>query len=80
MTAILLKVSKLVFVLLPCLVFICPAVFRIHIRNTYLELIGRDDLVLEVQDDEFNSRAVDLAVTSFWVLALYALVASYVRF
>ena len=80
MTALVRKVSKLVFVFLPCLVFIYPAVFGIHIRNAYLELIGRDDLVLEVQDDEFNSRAVDLAVTSFWVLALSALFTSYVRF
>jgi len=77
MTSFIRKSSKLVLVFLPCVIMICPAVLGILARNFYLELIGRDDLVLSPGDEEFNSRAVDLAVTSFWVLALSALTISY---
>ena len=73
------KLSKFLFVFLPCAVFIYPAILGMMIRNAYLGLVDRDDLLLRTKDDEFHARAADLAVTSFWTLALSAFITSLYR-
>ena len=74
MRVIVRKAVKFFFVFIPGLVFLYPSMLAMYVRNAYLGLADRSDLILTTDDEEFHSRALDLSVTSFWTLAFSAYV------